>query len=99
MLAIVILYWAIKRYKNDYVRSYQKNELGIHDPIGDDLRQLAKQLAWIEDESDKIDGDKSISHVQQTVKIKKQLVKLGREIMREEKVKITFSESSYEQKT
>lgn len=97
-LAIVILYWVIKRYKNDCVRSYQKNELGIQDPVGDDLRHLAKQLARIEDESDESDGKKSTSHVQQTIKIRKELVRLGREIMRDEKVKITFSDSSYEQK-
>ncbi|MFT7565853.1 MAG: hypothetical protein ACI846_000139 [Pseudoalteromonas distincta] len=96
-LAIVILYWAIKRYKSDCVRSYQRNELGIDDPIGHDLRKLAKQLAKIEDESE-LHGQKSVSHVQQSVKIKRDMVRLGREIIREEKSGVTFSDSSYEQK-
>lgn len=97
MLAFTALFWAIKRYKSDSIRSYQRNELGIDDPIGDELKSLALKLAAIQDEADYSGGAKK-AHVEKTVKIKREIIRLGRELKNNERHD-SVSLSSCEQKT
>ena len=97
VLAFTALFWVIKHYKNSAVRSYQENELGITDPIGGELKQLAKQLAVIQEEAD-LNGGFTKAHVDQNVKIKREFIRLGQELRLSTKDE-SASSSSYVQRT
>ena len=97
VLAFIALFWVIKHYKNSAVRSYQVNELGITDPIGSELKQLAKQLAAIQEEAD-LNGGFTKAHVDQNVKIKREFIRLGQELRLSAKDE-SVSSSSYAQRT
>lgn len=97
MLGFIALFWAIKRYKSDSIRSYQQNELGIDDPIGDELKSLALKLAAVQDEAD-YDNGMTKHHVERTVKIKKEIIRLGRELKNNER-HYSVNLSSCEQRT
>lgn len=66
------------------VRSYQYNELGIGDPVGSELKSLALKLAAIQDSADYNDGMKP-EHLSQSIRIKKEIIRLGREIKNNER--------------
>ena len=97
VLACAALFWVIKNYKSSVIRSYQLNELDISDPIASELKSLALKLAAIQDEADDCDG-MTKKHVEHTVKIKKDIIRLGRELKNNER-HYRVSLSSCEQKT
>jgi len=87
-LACIGLFWAINRFKTDTVRSYQINELGINDPIAIDLKELAIKYADLQDD---IDAGIEPDHVPKALKMRKEMVRLGREIKRLEAASATTS--------
>ena len=97
VLAFMALFWVIKHYKSTLVRSYQVNELDINDPIGSELKIIAMKLAAIQDASDEVDGP-TLEHVKQSVALRKELVRLGRELKNNER-RECVNLSSCEQKT
>lgn len=75
------------------VRSYQMNDLGVIDPIASELKVLAMELARIEEECDMSDSPKRSVHVQSSIRIKRDFVRLGRELIRNDERSAISSES------
>lgn len=98
-LSAAVVFWAIKSFKSSAVRSYQSNELGIADPISNDLKSLAKKLALLEDERELTTKSKTVENIQQSIEIKKKFICIGRELMNLEREGSNPTETSYEQKT
>ena len=74
-LGFAIAFWAFNKYKTSFVRAYQRNELGISDPIGQDLKALAMKMAQLENEIDDSADSKTAAHVKSHIKMKQELVK------------------------
>jgi len=98
VLAFIALFWVIKHYKTSVVRSYQQDELGIKDPIGCELKKLAKELAKIQEDADS-NGGFNKAHVDQNVKIKREIIRLGQELRNNCAQNEEFTPSSCEQRT
>jgi len=84
----------IKKFKNPVVRAYQIEELGLSDPIGSELKILAMRLSDIEDDAC---INKTPNHVTEHIRVKNELVRIGRELKANQAGEINLS--SYAQKT
>ncbi len=77
-LGCIALSWVIKKFKSPIVRAYQTDELGLADPIGGELKELAVRYSKIQDAID-INGQKP-EHMEELLYLKKQMVRIGREL-------------------
>ena len=96
VLAFTALLWAVKQYRKTLVRSYQRNELDIADPIAFELKKLAIELSNIQENAD-IAGEYTKAHVAKNVKIKREFIRLGQELKLNSKDD-SAKTSSFEQK-